>query len=123
IGRVHRGKISVGDTLLHLTADGKQVRQKVTSLAIFEGLGRREVESAEAGEIVALAGFTEAKIGATLADPEHPEMLATMEIEEPTLQLTFGVNTSPFAGKEGQYSTSRQLKERLERELERNLSL
>jgi GTP-binding protein len=123
IGLIHRGKISVGDSLLHLTADGKQVRQKVTSLSIFDGLGRREVESAEAGEIVALAGFTEAKIGATLTDPDHPEIMATMEIEEPTLQLTFGVNTSPFSGKEGQYSTSRQLKERLERELERNLSL
>ena len=123
IGRVHRGQIAVGDTLLHLATDGKSVRQKVTALAIFDGLGRREVERAAAGEIVAIAGFPEAKIGATLADPDQPEALATIAIEEPTLQLTFGVNTSPFSGREGQFTTSRQLKERLDRELERNLSL
>ncbi len=123
IGKIQRGRISVGDVLLHLSADGKQSRQKITALAIFDGLGRREVERAEAGEIVALAGFTEAKIGATLTDPEHPDPLATIEIEEPTLRLTFGVNTSPFSGREGQFSTSRQLGERLDRELERNLSL
>ncbi|MBA2521311.1 MAG: translational GTPase TypA [Chloroflexia bacterium] len=123
IGKIQRGRISVGDVLLHLSADGTQARQKITALAIFDGLGRREVERAEAGEIVALAGFTEAKIGATLTDPEQPEPLATIEIEEPTLRLTFGVNTSPFSGREGQYSTSRQLGERLDRELERNLSL
>ena len=110
IGRVQRGTIRVGDALLHLAADGRQTRQKVTALAIFDGLGRREVEQAEAGDIVALAGFPDAKIGATLADPEHPEPLPTIEIEEPTLQLTFGVNTSPFAGRDGQYSTSRQLR-------------
>ena len=123
IGKVQRGTIRVGDVLLHLTGDDPPTRQKITSLSIFDGLGRREVEQAVAGEIVALAGFTEAKIGATLTDPEHPERLATIEIEEPTLRLTFGVNTSPFSGREGQFSTSRQLKERLDRELERNLSL
>ncbi len=123
IGRVGRGRVRVGDPLLHIAPDGEQTRQRVTSLATFEGLGRREVEIATAGDIVALAGFADAKIGATLADPVAPEPLAAIEIEEPTLRLTFGVNTSPLAGREGQYSTSRQLRERLFRELETNLSL
>ncbi len=123
IGRVARGRISVGDYLLHVMPDGTRARQRVSSLAIFEGLGRREVETAAAGEIVAVAGFSDARIGATLTDPAVPEALPAIEIEEPTLKLTFGVNTSPLSGREGQYSTSRQLGERLYRELETNLSL
>jgi GTP-binding protein len=109
--------------LLQLTPEGETTRQKVTALAVFDGLKRVEVDAASAGEIVALAGFTEARIGATLTDPETPEALPAIAVEEPTLRLTFGVNTSPFAGREGQYSTSRQIKERLDRELETNLSL
>jgi GTP-binding protein len=123
IGRVQRGRLYVGEPLVHLTPDGDATRQKVTALAVFEGLRREDVAEAGAGEIVALAGFPDARIGATLADPEHPEALAAPEIEEPTLRLTFGVNTSPFAGREGHFATSRQLKERLDRELETNLSL
>jgi GTP-binding protein len=123
IGRIHRGRIRSGDTLVHVTPDGDQVRQKVSFLSVFEGLGRREVEEAEAGDIIALAGFADAHIGATLADPEAPEALDSIEIEEPTLKLTFGVNTSPYAGRDGKFSTSRQLRERLFRELETNLSL
>jgi GTP-binding protein len=123
IGRVQRGTLRVGETLLHITPDGEQTRQKITSLAVFDGLKRVEVEQAGAGEIVALAGFADARIGATLTDPETPETLPSIAIEEPTLRLTFGVNTSPFSGREGQFSTSRQLKERLDRELETNLSL
>jgi GTP-binding protein len=123
IGRVQRGTIRAGDTLVQLAPDGAELRQRVTALAVFDGLKRVEVGSAGAGEIVALAGFAEARIGATLADPEAPEALPAIDIEEPTLRLTFGVNTSPFAGREGQYSTSRQIKERLDRELETNLSL
>ncbi|MGH2616115.1 MAG: translational GTPase TypA [Thermomicrobiales bacterium] len=123
IGRVQRGTIHTGDTLLHIDQDGTQIKQKVTSLAVFDGLKRIEVDAAGAGEIVALAGFAEARIGATLTDPEAPESLPAIAIEEPTLRLTFGVNTSPFSGREGQFSTSRQLKERLDRELETNLSL
>ncbi len=123
IGRVARGRISVGDYLLHVMPDGTRARQRVSSLAIFEGLGRREVETVAAGEIVAVAGFSDARIGATLTDPAVPEALPAIEIEEPTLKLTFGVNTSPLSGREGQYSTSRQLGERLYRELETNLSL
>ena len=123
IGRIGRGRVRVGDTLLHLGPGGEQARQRISALTVFAGLGRREVTEAEAGEIVALAGFNDAKIGATLADPSLPERLDVIEVEEPTLRLTFGVNTSPLAGREGQYSTSRQLGERLYRELETNLSL
>jgi GTP-binding protein len=123
IGRVHRGRIKSGDVLVHLAPDGTQVRQRVASLATFEGLSRREVEEVVAGDIVAIAGFVEAKIGATLADPAAPEALEPIAVEEPTLKLTFGVNTSPFAGREARFSTSRQLRERLYRELETNLSL
>jgi GTP-binding protein len=123
IGRVHRGVIRTGEVLVHIAPDGTETRQRITDLATFEGLGKHKVEHAIAGDIVAIAGFADAKIGATLADPSAPEPLPTIEIEEPTLKLTFGVNTSPFAGKEAIYSTSRQLRERLYRELETNLSL
>jgi GTP-binding protein len=123
IGRVHRGKIEAGQSLVHIGPDGEQTRQKITSLTAYEGLGRREIESAVAGDIVALTGFPDAKIGATLTDPSAPEPLDAIEIEEPTLKLTFGVNTSPFSGRDAKFSTSRQLRERLFRELETNLSL
>jgi GTP-binding protein len=123
IGRVHRGKIEAGQSLVHIGPDGEQTRQKITSLTAYEGLGRREIESAVAGDIVALTGFPDAKIGATLTDPSTPEPLDAIEIEEPTLKLTFGVNTSPFSGRDAKFSTSRQLRERLFRELETNLSL
>ena len=123
IGRVQRGTIRAGDTLVQLGANGEETRQRVSALTVFDGLKRVEVPAAGAGEIVALAGFADVSIGATLASPDAPEALPMIAIEEPTLRLTFGVNTSPFAGREGQYSTSRQLKERLDRELETNLSL
>jgi GTP-binding protein len=123
IGRVHRGHIRSGDSLVHLAPDGSQVRQRVTSLATFEGLSRQEVDEVVAGDIVAIAGFPDAKIGATLADPDAPEALEPIAVEEPTLKLTFGVSTSPFAGRDARFSTSRQIRERLYRELETNLSL
>jgi GTP-binding protein len=108
---------------VQLSADGERGRQRVTALAVFEGLRRREVAEAAAGEIVAIAGFADARIGETLADADEPVALESIAIEEPTLRLTFGVNTSPFAGREGRYCTSRQLRARLDRELETNLSL
>jgi GTP-binding protein len=123
IGRIHRGRVHSGDTLAHLGPDGEQIQERVSYLAKFEGLGQREVQEAEVGDIVALAGVGSAKIGATLADPSCPEALPAMEIEVPTLRLTFGVNTSPLSGREGKFSTSRQLRERLFHELETNLSL
>jgi GTP-binding protein len=123
IGRVQRGAIAIGDALVLVGPDGEETRQRVTSLSTFEGLGRREARSVSAGDIVAIAGYPEAKIGATLADPTAPHALDAISIEEPTLRLSFGVNTSPFAGREAKFSTSRQLRERLYRELETNLSL
>ncbi|MEA2593957.1 MAG: GTP-binding protein [Thermomicrobiales bacterium] len=123
IGRVQRGRIRSGDSLIQISADGSQTRQRVSSLSTFDGLSRREVDEVGAGDIVAIAGFADAKIGATLTDPNAPDALAPIAVEEPTLKLTFGVNTSPFAGREAKYSTSRQLRERLYRELETNLSL
>ncbi|MGN6033193.1 MAG: translational GTPase TypA [Thermomicrobiales bacterium] len=124
IGRIHRGAVSMGDLVTLVDADTENgPRLRVSSLMTFEGLGRKEIERSEAGDIIALTGFADARIGSTLADPEAPEALPAVAIEEPTLKLTFGVSTSPFAGREGQYSTSRQLGDRLRRELETNLSL
>ncbi len=123
IGRIQRGRVHSGDTVLQLEPDGEQTEQRVSYLATFEGLGQRAASEASAGDIIALAGVSNAKIGATLTDPEAPEPLPAMEIEQPTLKLTFGVNTSPLSGREGKFSTSRQLRERLFRELETNLSL
>jgi GTP-binding protein len=123
IGRIKRGYLSVGDMLAHVDANGEIVTQKVSSINTFEGLSRKTVETAVAGDIIALTGFPDAKIGATITDPAHPDVLPAIAIQEPTLKLTFGVNTSPLAGREGEYSTSRQLRERLFRELETNYSL
>lgn len=123
IGRVHRGTIHAGDSLIQIDPDGNQQRQRITTLETFSGLKRSEIHEASAGDIVAICGFADAKIGATLVDPANPEALEPIEIEEPTLKLSFGVNTSPYAGKEAKFSTSRQLRERLFRELETNLSL
>src|SRR5690606_35399891 len=97
IGRIHRGSISVGDTMLQLDDSDSPIRSKVSWLGAFDGLGRTDIQTASAGEIVAIAGFGDAKIGATLADPADPHPLAAIKIEEPTLKLTFGVNTSPLA--------------------------
>ncbi len=123
IGRIRRGQVRSGDILAIVSETSEPSRQRVTSLQTFAGLDRREIEVAEAGELIAITGFADAKIGSTLTDPSTPEPLKAVAIEEPTLKLTFGVSTSPFSGREGQYSTSRQLGERLQRELETNLSL
>ncbi len=123
IGRIERGGISVGETIAHVETGHDVSNLKVTSINTFEGLSRRSVDSASAGDIVAITGFADAKIGATLTDPGHPDALPAIAIQEPTLKLTFGVNTSPLSGREGDYSTSRQLGERLYRELETNYAL
>jgi len=123
IGRIRRGELSSGETLTLLIEGREPFRTRVTSLLTFEGLGKVEIERALAGDLVAITGFGDARIGSTLADPDHPEALPAVAIEEPTLKLTFGVSTSPFAGRDGQFSTSRQLGDRLQRELETNLSL
>ncbi|HYJ12886.1 MAG TPA: translational GTPase TypA [Thermomicrobiales bacterium] len=123
IGRIRRGTVNNGDLITLLTEGREPVRARITSLQTFQGLGRREIESSSAGDLIAVTGFPDAKIGSTMADPEHPEALPAVAIEEPTLKLTFGVSTSPFSGRDGQFSTSRQLGDRLQRELEVNLSL
>jgi GTP-binding protein len=133
IGRIERGEVHLGDmvALLPIEASaadtdpgGSQVeRARVTKLYGFEGLDRIELESASAGEIVALAGLETVEIGLTITDPERPDRLEGIAVEEPTISVDILVNNSPFAGKDGKYVTSRQVRERLFRELERNVAL
>ncbi len=125
IGRIDRGTVRVGDSVALLPVDhaAKGAIGRVTKLFGFEGLERIEVQEARAGEIVSLAGFEHVEIGLTLTDPEHQERLEGIAVEEPTISVDFLVNNSPFAGQDGKYVTSRQIKERLERELERNVAL
>jgi GTP-binding protein len=125
IGRIERGTVHVGDSVALLPLDPTEPAQsaRVTKLYAFEGLERREVESADAGEIVALAGLEGVEIGLTVADVENADRLAGIAVEEPTISVDFLVNNSPFAGRDGKYVTSRQVRERLYRELERNVAL
>ena len=125
IGRIERGTVHVGDTVALLPIDQSQkaYQSKVTKLFAYEGLERGEVPEAKAGEIVALAGIEGVEIGLTLTDVDHPERLEGISVEEPTISVDFLVNNSPFAGKEGKFVTSRQLRERLYNELERNVAL
>ena len=125
IGRIERGVVHVGDnvSLLPLDHAAKAASSRVTRLYGFEGLERIEVESAAAGEIVALAGLDGVEIGLTLTDPEHPERLEGIAVEEPTISVDFLVNNSPFAGQDGKFVTSRQILERLQKELEKNVAL
>jgi GTP-binding protein len=123
IGRIWRGKVSPHDMVVCLSADGKQTRYEIAEVFTHLGLKRLESQGVEAGDIVAVTGVKEVTIGDTLASPDAPEALPRIEIGEPTVEMTFGVNTSPFAGREGRFSTTRQLRERLYKELESNLSL
>ena len=130
IGRIERGRVRVGDqvALLALGEPGLVIdeefeRNRVTRLYTFDGLHRVEVEEAEAGDIVALAGFETIEIGKTFTSVEHPERMEGIAVEEPTISVDFIVNNGPFAGKDGKYVTSRQLRDRLFRELERNVAL
>jgi GTP-binding protein len=123
IGRVFAGKIQAGQPVARMMLNGEVVPERARYLYVHQGLERIEVESAEAGEIVALAGLEGIAIGETLADPEHPVALPQIKVEEPTVRMTFGVNTSPFSGKEGKWSTSRKLRERLFDELRNNVAL
>jgi GTP-binding protein len=123
IGRIMRGRLSPNTTVARINRDGEVSRQKVNLVMAYKGLQRAEVSEALAGEIIALTGIADANIGETIADVDYPEALPTIAITEPTLKMTFGVNTSPFAGREGKFPTSRQLRARLYRELETNVSL
>jgi len=123
IGRVVRGRVTPNTFVAHINRDSVVTRQKINLVLTYKGLQRVEVAEALAGDIVALTGIPDANIGDTIADVETPEALPTIAITEPTLKMTFSVNTSPFAGREGKYPTSRQLRARLYRELETNVSL
>ncbi len=123
IGKIHSGSIRKAQQLMRIAEDGKQTRANAMALLAYEGLDRKEIQEAGAGEIVAVAGFDEIGIGDTITDPERPKALPRVEIEEPTLRMSFAVNKSPFAGKEGKYVTSRAMRERLEKELETNVAM
>lgn len=123
IGRVERGTARLGTQALLMPLDGEPVRAKITRIYTFENLNRTEVEEAHAGEIISLAGFEKVQIGATICDPEAPDQMPGIAVDEPTVSVDFMVNTSPFAGREGKYLTSRHLRDRLMRELQSNVAL
>ena len=123
IGRIWRGQIAPHDPVVVLSADGSVPHHKISEVFTHLGLKRLKVESAEAGDIVAVTGVENVSIGDTIASADMPEALPRIEIGEPTIEMTFGVNTSPVRGREGRYCTTRQLRARLYRELETNLSL
>ncbi|WP_433946118.1 translational GTPase TypA [Paenibacillus sp. SN-8-1] len=123
IGRVNRGIIRAGQQVAVMTRDGSKKSARIEKLFGFQGLRRVETEEAGAGDIVAIAGIKDINIGETIADPNNPEALPVLKIDEPTLQMTFLVNNSPFAGREGKWVTSRKIRERLMKELETDVSL
>ncbi len=123
IGKVHNGTIKMGQQAALLREDGSILKGKISKLMGFEGLKRIDIESASAGNIIAVAGFADANIGETIACPDEPLALPLIKVDEPTLQMTFCVNDSPFAGQEGKLVTSRQVRDRLFRELETNVAL
>ena len=123
VGRVHAGTIKAGQKLARLKVDGSILPETARYLYTFQGLNKVEVDEVRAGDIVSLAGLEGIGIGETLADPANPVALPTIKVEEPTVRMTFGVNTSPFTGREGKWSTSRKLRERLMDELRTNVAL
>ena len=123
IGRVFNGQVKVGDPIAVCKLDGRIQETRVTKLFAFEGLRRVDITEAAAGDIVCLAGIEDITIGETIADIEHRLALTPIAVDEPTVSMIFGVNTSPMAGREGQYVTSRQIKDRLDRELLGNVSI
>ena len=123
IGRIHQGKIKNGDPVSHIDREGKIFKGKLTSLTTFSGLSKVETPEVFAGDIAAIAGIDNINIGDTIADAENPIALPPITIEKPTVKMVFAVNNSTFAGQEGQYGTSRNLKERLEKELDNDVAL
>jgi len=123
VGRIHAGRLVAGQEIARLTLGGATLADRARYLYIHEGLERVEVPAAEAGEIVVVAGLEGIAIGETIADPVTPLAMPAIHVEEPTVRMTFGVNTSPFSGREGRWSTSRRLRERLFEELRRNVAL
>ncbi|KAF0426959.1 translational GTPase TypA [Pediococcus acidilactici] len=123
IGRVFRGTIKVGDNVTVMKLDGSKKNFRVTKLFGYFGLKRLEIKEAKAGDLIAVSGMEDIFVGETVADAEHPEALPVLRIDEPTLQMTFRTNDSPFAGREGKFVTSRQLEQRLKQELHTDVSL
>jgi GTP-binding protein len=123
IGRITRGYVKMGMNITLIDKDGNTENTKVDRVYVSQGLKRVEVEHADAGDIVSLTGIKNARIGDTIADAQNPEALPTIEIEEPTLKMSIAANTSPFAGKEGKFVTGRQIFDRIQKELETNVSL
>jgi GTP-binding protein len=123
IGRLHRGVLKSTDTVSLVKRDSTIIRSKIKELLVFDGLGRQKVDEVRAGDLCAIVGLENFEIGDTIADSESPQALPTIAIDEPTMSMLFTINDSPFFGKEGKFVTSRHIKERLERELERNLAM
>ncbi|WP_300363378.1 translational GTPase TypA [Hydrogenimonas sp.] len=123
IARIFNGKVKAGEQVLLAKADGEQKKGRITKLIGFIGLERIEIDEAEAGDIVAIAGFNEIDVGDTITDPNDPQPLDPLHIEEPTLSVIFSVNDGPFAGREGKFVTANKLKERLEKEMQTNIAM
>ena len=123
IGRISCGKVKSGERIALIKRDGAVKKAKIDKLFAYRGLNREEIQEAFAGDIVAITGVSEAEIGETLADANNPEALPTIEVEKPTLSMYLGPNTSPMKGREGEFTTSRQIGDRLKKELETNVSL
>ena len=123
IGRIANGVVHSQDIVAWINANGEVSKGKITKLFGFKDLGKVEIDSSEAGDIVGIAGFSDIQIGETLCDTNHIEALPLIKVDEPTLQMNFSVNDSPFAGQEGKFVTSRQIRKRLFDELEKNVSL
>jgi GTP-binding protein len=123
VGRLFHGRVRIGDPIAVCKLDGRIQPTKVTKLFAFDGLRRVDILEAAAGDIVCLAGIEDITIGETITDPEHPAPMPPIAVDEPTVSMIFGVNTSPMAGRDGQFVTSRQLKDRLDRELLGNVSI
>ena len=122
-GRIYEGILKVGQDVMHIARSGAMKKYRLPYLMTFQGLERVDVSEASAGDIVAIAGIADIMIGETIADVENPVALPLLGIEEPTIRMTFSVNSSPFAGQEGEFKTSRQIRERLYRELEKDMAL
>ena len=123
IGKVYNGTLNVGEQVARISRAGEITKTTISTLGTFEGLEKIDVKTAEAGDIVAVSGNAEITIGETLTDAQNPVALSVLKIEEPTIRMTFSVNTSPFAGREGKLTTSRHISERLYKELETDVAL
>ena len=122
IGRVHRGSVKENQNIILCKRDGSKVKAKIKEVFVFDGFEKRKVQEVKSGEICAITGIEGFDIGDSIADFENPEALPTIKIDAPTMSMTFTINDSPFFGQDGKFVTSRQIKERLEKEEERNLT-